>query len=161
MVKRIHKTKRLRLKKHRQVGTLSDGRHKPHKYEQRGETLRLFQNAFQVKTVNRPHIEVEQAYRKPVTDYISLTIKAAKVLNGKTTLNHINKVAKGLFRFDVISQLNKRMPDVVSQEIYDWIVTLSEQPIDEEEKLRLAIKFIVSLAPVSSPVKKPEKSYAE
>jgi len=160
MVRRIHKTKRLRLKKHRQVGTLIDGRHKPHKYEQRGETLRLFQDACQVEAVNQPPIEVEQAYRKPVTDYISLAIKAAKALNGKTTLNRINKVAKGLFRFDATSHLNKRMPDVVSQEIYDWIVTLSEQPIDEEEKLRLARKFIVSLAPVSSPVEKPEVSYA-
>jgi hypothetical protein len=154
MVRRIHKAKRLRLKKHRQVGTLNDGRHKPHEYEQRGETLRLFKDACQVKVVAQPTIEVEQAYCKPVTDYISLAIKAAKALNEKTTLNSIDKVAKGLFKFDVISQLNKCMPDVVSQEIYDWIVTLSEQPIDEEEKLRLARKFIVSLAPVSSPVEK-------
>jgi hypothetical protein len=159
MMRRIHKTKRLRLKKHRQVETLSDGRYKPQKYEQRGEKLRLFQYACQVKAVNQPLNEVEQAYRKPVTDYISLAVKAAKALNGKTTLNRINKVAKGLFMFNATSQLNKRMPDLVSQEIYDWIVTLSEQPIDEEEKLRLARKFIVSLAPVSSPVEKLEASY--
>ena len=147
MVRRIHKTKRLRLKKHHQVGILGDGRHKPHKYEQRSERLRLFQDACQVKAVNQPPIEVEPAYRKPVTDYISLAINAAKALSGKTTINRINKVVKGLFRFDVISQLNKCMPDVVSQEIYDWIITLSEQSISEEEKLRLARKFIVSLAP--------------
>ena len=164
----IRKTKRLRRIKYHHVGTLSDGRPKQEKYftsssgmnyvgtpEWQGETLRPFQHASQVKAVNQPPIEVEQAYRKPSTDYISLAIKVAKALNGKTTLNRINKVAKGLFRFDATSHLNKRMPDVVSQEIYDWIVTLSEQPIDEEEKLRLARKFIVSLAPVSSPVEKP------
>ena len=124
------------------------------------ETPRPFQHAFQVKAVNQPPIEVEQAYRKPVTDYVSLAINVAKKYNRKTSRDHVNKVAKGLFRFDATSHLNKRMPDVVSQEIYDWIVTLSEQPIDEEEKLRLARKFIVILDPVSSPVEKLEASYA-
>jgi len=148
----IRKRKRLRLKKYHQVGTLSNGRHKPHTYEQRGETLRLFQDAGQVKTVNKPPIEVKQAHRKPVTDYLSLAIKVAKVYSRKTSRDHVNKVAKGLFRFDATSHLDKKMPDMVSQEIYDWILTLSEQRINEEEKLRLAREFIVSLAPVSSPV---------
>jgi len=172
-VRRIHKTKRLLLTKYRSVGTFNDGCPKLEIYfsssngsnyvwtpEWRGETLRLFQHACQLKAVNQPSIEVEQACRKPVPDYISLAIKAAKALNEKTTLDRINKVAKALFRFDTTSHMDKSMPDVVSQEIYDWIMTLSEQPFDEEEKWRLAQKFIVSLAPVSSPVEKPETSYA-
>ncbi|MFC1965073.1 hypothetical protein ACFLWG_03630 [Chloroflexota bacterium] len=119
------------------------------------ETLIPYQHAFQVEAVNQPPIEVEQAHRKPVTNYLSLAIKAAKALYRKTSLDHIDKVAEGLFTFDLDPHLHTTMPDIVAQEIFDWIITLSEQPMDEEEKLRLARKFFVSLAPVSSPVEKP------
>jgi len=154
------------------VGTLSDGWHiepiptKPaHEYDQRGETLRLFQDDCQVKAVNKPpievkqeHLEVKQEHREPVTDYLSLAIKAAKAYYRNTSLDHVNKVAKNLFRFNRTEHLENIMPDVVAQEIYDWIITLSEQPIYPEKKLRLAREFIVSLAPVSSPVEKPATS---
>ena len=120
------------------------------------ETRTPFQHDFQVKAVNQPPIEVEQAHRKPVTDYVSLAIKAAKSLNQKTSLDHIDKVAADLFKFDVDPHLHITMPDIIAQEIFDWIITLSEQPIHGKEKLRLARKFIVSLAPVSFPVEKPE-----
>ena len=148
----IRKRKRLHLKKHRQVGTLSNGHRKPHTYEQRGEPLRIFQDTSQVKAVNKPPIEVKQACCKPAIDYLFLAIKLAKVCSGKTSRDHVNKVAKGLFSFDATSHYDKKMPDMVSQEIYDWILTLSEQRINEEEKLRLAREFIVSLTPVSSKV---------
>ncbi len=140
------------------------------------ETLRPFQPAYQaifedqppfeinavdqqpsqINSVNQPPIEVAKAHPKPVTDYVSLAIKAAKSLNQKTSLDHVDKVAEGLFIFDVDPHLNITMPDMVSQEIFNWIITLSEQPIRGKEKLRLARKFIVSLAPVSFPVEKPE-----
>ena len=148
----IRKQKRLRLIKYRQVGTPSNGRHKPRAYEQRVETLRPFQDTSQVKVVNKPPIEAKQVYRKPVTDYLSLAIKVAKAYNRKISREHVNKVAKGLFRFNATSHLDKKMSDMVSQEIYDWILTLSEQRINEEEKWRLAREFIVSLAPAGSPV---------
>ena len=109
----------------------------------------------QINAINQTPIEVAKANRKPVTDYASLAIKAAKALYQKTSLDHIDKVAEGLFTFDVDPHLYITMPDIVAQEIFSWIITLSEQPMDEEEKLRLARKFIVSLAPVSSPVEKP------
>jgi len=48
------------------------------------------------------------------------------------------------------------MPDIIAQEICDWIITLSEQPIHEKERLRLAREFIVSLTAVRLPVEKPE-----
>ena len=179
-VRVIRKTKRLHRTKYHHVGTLSDGLPKQEKPftsssgmnyigtpEWQVEPLRPFQQACQVKAANQPPIEaeqapikVEQAHRKPVTDYVSLAMKVAKALNGKTSLDHVDKVAEGLFIFDVDPHLQSKMPDMVSQEIFNWIITLSEQPIDEEEKLRLARKFIVSLAPVSSPVEKLEKSYA-
>jgi len=166
----IRKTKRLRRTKYHHVGTLSDGRPKQEKYftsssgmnyvgapEWQGETLRPFQHACQVKAVNQPPIEVEQVRRKPVvTDFVSLAIKATKALNQKTSLEHVDEVAERLFKFDVDPHLHITMPDPIAQEIFDWIITISEQPTYEKERLRLARKFIVSLAPVSSPVEKPE-----
>ena len=148
----IRKRKRLRLTKNRQVGTLSNGHHKLHACKQKCETLRLSKDASHVKVVNKPPIEVKQAHRKPVIDYLSLAIKVANLYNQKTSRDHVNKVAKGLFGFDLTSHYDKKMPDMVSQDIYDWILTLSEQRINEEKKLRLAREFIVSLAPISSPV---------
>jgi len=44
---------------------------------------------------------------------------------------------------------------MVAQSIFNWIITLSEQPIDEEEKLRLVEKFMARLATASSPIEKP------
>jgi len=166
----IRKTKRLRRTKYHRVRTLSDDLPIQETYftsssglnyggtpECQGETLIPSQHACQVKAVNQPPIEVEQARRKPVvTDFVSLAIKAAKELNQKTSLEHVDKVAEDLFKFDKDPHLHITMPDIVAQEIFDWIITLSEQPMYEKERLRLARKFIVSLAPVRSPVENPE-----
>ena len=145
------------------------------------ETIRPFQSAYrstfedqppfqinsvdqppsQINAINQTPIEVAKVNRKPVTDYVSLAIKSAKSLNQKTSFDHIDKVAAGLFKFDVDPHLQITMPNAVAQEIFDWIITLSQQPIDEEEKLRLARKFIVSLAPVGFPVEKMEEEKME
>jgi len=161
----IKKAKGLLLTDYRRLGTFGDGRPKFALYFKsnsgmdyvwtpnlQGETLRLFQLISQVKAINQPPIELEQTSTKHVTDYVSLAIRAANDFHQKTSFAHVNEVAKGLFKFDIGSNLRGTMPDIVSQEIYDWVITLSEQPIDEEEKLRLAKKFIASLALASSPV---------
>jgi len=106
--------------------------------------------------VNKPPVKLEQAPRKPFTDYVSLAIKAAKEFNQKTSLEHIDKVAKDLFKFDIDPHVHVTMPDVVAQEIFNWIVTLKDRPMFEQERLKLARKFIASLASESSPVEKPD-----
>ncbi len=155
----IRKTKWVRRKKHDHVETL-----RPFQpaiqinsvNQQPFQINAVNQPPFQTNTVNQPPIKVEQAHREPVIDYVSLATKAAKALNQKTSLDHIDKVAADLFKFDADPQLHITMPDIEAQEIFDWIITLSEQPIHKKEKLRLARQFIDSLAPVSSPVEKPE-----
>ena len=169
-VRVIRKTKRRPCTKYHRVGTLSDGRPKQQKYftsgsglnyvgtpKRQGKMLRPFKHACEVKAVNQPPIEVEQAHRKPVTDYVSLATKVANALYRKTSLEHIDKVAEDLFIFDVKPQWHT-MPDMVAQAIFNWIITLSKQPIDEEEKFRLVKKFIVRLATKSSPIEKPAAS---
>jgi len=106
--------------------------------------------------VNKPPVKLEQAPRKPLTDYVSLAIKAAKALNKKTSLEHIDKVTKDLFKFDIDAHLHITMPNVIAQEIFDWIITLKERPMREQERLKLARKFIASLDSESTPVEKPD-----
>jgi hypothetical protein len=110
----------------------------------------------QENAVNKPPVKLERAPRKPFTDYVSLAIKAGKEFNQKTSLEHIDKVAKDLFKFDIDPHVHVTMPDVVAQEIFDWIVTLKDRPMFEQAKLKLARKFIASLASESSPVEKPD-----
>jgi len=111
---------------------------------------------FKLPAVNTPPVKLEQAPRKPLTDYVSLAIKAAKALNKNTSLEHIDKVAKDLFKFDIDPYLHIIMPDVITQEIFDWIITLKERPMREQERLKLARKFIASLDSESTPVEKPD-----
>ena len=163
--KAFRKPKTLLLTNYRRLGTFGDGCAKFVLYFKssngmdyvwtpnlQGETLRLFQLISQVKPINQTPVKAEQTPHRHVTDYVSLAIRAANIFHQKTPFAHVNEVAKGLFKFDIGSNLRGTMPDIVSQEIYDWVITLSEQPIDEEEKLRLAKKFIASLALASSPV---------
>jgi hypothetical protein len=106
--------------------------------------------------VNIPPVKLEQAPRKPLTDYVSLAIRAGKAFNKKTSLEHIDKVAKDLFKFDIDPHLHVTMPDVEAQEIFNWIITLKERPMREQERLKLARKFIASLDSESTPVEKPD-----
>ena len=155
----IRKTKWVRRKKYDHVETLSpfqSAYQAIFEDQPPSQINAINQPSSQINAVNQPPIEVAKAHREPVTDYVSLAIKAAKSFNQKTSLDHIYKVAADLFDFDVEPHLHVTMPDVIAQEIFDWIITLSEQPISQKEKLRLARKFIVSLDPVSFPVEEPE-----
>ncbi len=109
--------------------------------------------------VNKPPVKLERAPRKQSTDtdYVSLAIKVAKEFNQKTSIEHIDKVAEDLFKFDRDPQVHVTMPDVIAQEIFDWIVTLKDQHMFEHEKLKLAREFIAGLASESSPVEKPDE----
>ena len=106
----------------------------------------------ELDALNKPPVKSEQAPRKPFTDYVSLAIKAGKKFKQKTSLEHIDKVAKDLFKFDIDPHVHVTMSDVVAQEIFDWIVTLKDRPMVEQKRLKLARKFIASLASESSPV---------
>ena len=111
---------------------------------------------FQSDSVNKPPVKLEQASLKPLTDYVTLAIEAAKALNKKTSLEQIDKVAKDLFKFDTEPHLHITMPDVIAQEIFNRIITLKERPMQEQDRLKLARKFIASLDSENTPVEKPD-----
>jgi hypothetical protein len=121
-------------------------------------SFKTISTACQAKATDQKPIKVENALPKPTTDYMSLAIKIAKSLHQKTSLGHVEKVAKTLFKFDLVPPLHVTMPDVVAQEIFDWIITLGAQPIDENDKIRLVKEFTSCIAPKSSSAEKSAES---
>lgn len=179
VVRRVHKTERLFFTTYRYLGTFTDGSPKIVIYfdsdsgskcvwtpEWSGETKELFQRVGQAGETSEPQIEIQQPREeikqvetkevspKTAVDYHFLAIKVAESLKRKTSLSYVREVAEAVFKFDASPHTDLRITDTISQEIFDWIMTLSEQSIDNEEKLRLAKKFIGYLAPADSPLKK-------
>jgi len=157
-VRPIRKIKRLQLNKFRQVGTDNDGRPKLEIYFKSSSgmnyvwtpvlhegTLRLFQMGCEVKTTEKQANEVKIENSKKATKYLSIAVKVGKTLYPKTSLSHVRETAKKIFTFELAPPVHFTMPDIVAQEIYDWIITLGEQPIDDEEKQKLIRKFALCL----------------
>lgn len=86
-------------------------------------------------------------------NFKKLATKLAQGLINHTTLKEIGRVASFIFNFEVQSHTDTNITSSRAQQIYDWVMTLSEQPIDEETKLDLLNQFIQELAPKDSPVR--------
>ncbi len=82
----------------------------------------------------------------------SLAIKLATVLCHETTYSKISNAAAAVFNFNCQTYSDSGMTNMRSQNIYDWIMTLSEQPFSMERKLELLKKFIGALASKESPL---------
>lgn len=78
--------------------------------------------------------------------------KLGEGLKYDTSINDINKIAKAIFDFEV----RLHPSDITSsrsQLIYNWVMTVSEQSIDERSKLILLDEFIRNLTPLDSPLR--------
>jgi len=79
--------------------------------------------------------------------------KLGEGLKYSTSVNKVNRIASTIFDFEISSHLNENITSVRSQLIYDWVMTLSDQPIDEKLKLQLLRKFVNALVPENSPLR--------
>lgn len=79
-----------------------------------------------------------------------IAIKLGEGLKNISTINDISRIAKAVFDFEVKSHPLESITSSRSQLVYDWVMTLSEQPIDEESKLHLLDQFIRNLTPSDS-----------
>jgi uncharacterized protein (TIGR02391 family) len=83
-----------------------------------------------------------------------IAIKLGEGLKYSSSINEINRISNAIFNFDSIYHCPAGITSLRSLLIYDWVTTLSEQPIDEKSKLRLLDQFIDNLTPVDSPLRR-------
>ena len=83
-----------------------------------------------------------------------MAIRLGEGLKSQTPVNEINRVASAVFDFDVSPHPHTSITSIRSQTIYDWVMTLSEQPIDKESKLQLLKEFINALTTEDNPLRK-------
>lgn len=82
-----------------------------------------------------------------------IATKLGEGLKNYSTINEINRIAKAVFNFDITSHPQESITSSRSQLIYDWVMTVSEQGIDERMKLLLLDEFIRNLTTVDSPLR--------
>ena len=87
-------------------------------------------------------------------DFKQMALKLGEALKSHTTLNLINKVGAMVFDFSSSLHSHPSIANIHVQAVYDWIMTLSEQPMSEENKIKLLNLFVSTLAPAGSPLKK-------
>jgi len=88
-----------------------------------------------------------------MTHFRLIGIKLGEGLKYDTTINEIGRMARAIFDFSDSSHPIGSITSTRSQLIYDWVMTLAEQPMDEESKLQLLQDFIDALTPVDSPLR--------
>ena len=82
-----------------------------------------------------------------------IAIKLGDELKYNITFNEIDRMARAVFDFEVSPHPLDSITSVRAQSIYDWVMTLAEQPIDEERKMSLIQNFIYALTPENSPLR--------
>ncbi len=172
--------KRIFLHSHRSLGKFPDGRVRLDAYFRTSDgeeyvwtpdwkrvTNQFFLEAYQIEELNRPQSVERQRYKEVVVrvpgdevqkkepvNFRMLALKLGEALRSKTSRKQINDVASMLFDFDASTHRDFSITNIHSQEIYDWIMTLGEQPLSREKKLELLKKFIGTLAPKDNPLRK-------
>ncbi len=88
-----------------------------------------------------------------VFNFKLIATKLGEGLKNESTVNQINRNAEAIFNFNVMSHPQECITSSRSQLIYDWVMTLSEQSVDERTKLLLLDEFIHNLTPADSPLR--------
>lgn len=82
-----------------------------------------------------------------MTNYKLIAIKLGESLKYGSSVNEINRIAKAVFTFSKREHPNDSITSVRAREVYDWVLTLSEQNLSEVDKGKLLSDFIKELAP--------------
>jgi len=80
-------------------------------------------------------------------------IRLGEGLKYDTSINEINRIASAIFDFEVSSYPHDSITSSRSQLIYDWVMTLAEQPIEGKKKLQLLQEFMNGLTSEGSPLR--------
>jgi len=88
-----------------------------------------------------------------MTNFRLIAIRLGEGLKYSSSINEIYRMATAVFDFGVSSHPHESITSARSQLIYNWVMTLAEQPIGEERKLQLLQDFINALTPEDSPLR--------
>ena len=80
-----------------------------------------------------------------MTNYKLIAIKLGDRLKYSSSVNEINRIAKAIFPFNKREYPNESITSARAQEVYDWILTLSEENLPESDKEKLLSNFIKEL----------------
>ncbi len=88
-----------------------------------------------------------------MTNFRLIGIKLGEKLKYDTTIKGINRIASAIFDFKVSPHPHENITSCRAQLIYDWVMSLAGQPIDEKRKLQLLQDFINALTPENDPLR--------
>ena len=130
-------------------------------------TRNFFLEAYRIEKLNVPKSsEVKQFKRTAMevlsddeqeedpTNYKLVGMTLGEGLKYETSVNQINRAASIIFNFAYVSHNIDSITSVRSQTIYDWVMSLSKQPISVNKKLKLLRQFINALTSEDSPLRK-------
>lgn len=78
-------------------------------------------------------------------NYKLIAIQIGDLLKWDTSVNEINRVAQATFNFNVSHFHVSSITSQRAQIIYDWIITLATQKMNNDERHKLLIKFCMKL----------------
>ncbi|GAB4479979.1 MAG: hypothetical protein Kow0088_21290 [Anaerolineales bacterium] len=76
-------------------------------------------------------------------------IRIGDALKYDTSVNQIDRIASGTFRFGREDFPSKGITSVRAQHIYDWLMSLFKQQISDTEKIESLEKFLLGITPPS------------
>jgi len=83
-----------------------------------------------------------------------IAIRLGEGLKYETTINEVNRIAHGIFDFKGKDHPVESITSSRSQLIYNWVMTLADQPIEEESKKKLLEEFIDNLVSLDSQLRR-------
>ena len=163
--------KRIFLDRYDSSGTFSNGRIRLDAYfhssdgekyvwtpEWKEETRHFFSEAYQVEKLNIPEkaerpsgarirkttvkVTKEEEPEEDKIDFEPIAFRLGEGLKRQASTDQINRAARAVFKFDASLHNHPKITSIHSQTIFDWIMTLDEQPISEKRKLELLRQFI-------------------
>jgi hypothetical protein len=129
-------------------------------------TRQFFLEAYRIEKLNVPKSPERERFKQVAEEVLHEEEQKEEQINWKLIairlgqglrdipVNEINRMASAVFDFDVSPHPHANITSVRSQTVYDWVVSLSEQPISEEKKSQLLKQFIEALTPEDSPLRK-------
>ncbi|MFC2070282.1 hypothetical protein ACFLTB_03825 [Chloroflexota bacterium] len=86
--------------------------------------------------------EEQEIYR---INFKKVAIELGEELKYQSSFNEIGRMASVIFDFNVSPHPHTNITSSRAQLVYDWVMTLSEQPISSDNKFQLLKQFIDSL----------------